>query len=178
MVWKRLAGLTALGLVVTACAFTVSDDGATDATDAGAPVDPAAERAALMEADRAFARTFAERGVEGWVSSFDEKGIQMPGGSAAAWGREEVEELAGRLFTAPNFTSLSWEPVYAQVAAAGDLGYTVGSYEATGTGEEGEQLTQRGNYVTIWRKQTDGSWKVVFDTGNPGPPLRVPAGWE
>lgn len=178
MVWKRLAGLTALVLLVTACAFTVSKDGETDGTEARATVDPAAERAALMDADREFAQAFAERGVEGWVSFFDDKGIQLPGGTAAAWGREEIEELAGRLFAAPNFTSLTWEPVYAQVAAAGDLGYTLGTYEATGTGEEGEELTQQGNYVTIWRKQEDGSWKVAFDTGNPGPPLRVPPGWE
>lgn len=187
MVWKRppglprlvlqLTGLLAPVVLLTACPSPAPEDGETDATEARASVDPAAEREALMEADRAFSQVFAEEGVDGWVSFFDKKGIQMPGGTAAAWGREEVERLARRLFDAPTFTSLSWEPVYAQVAAAGDLGFTLGNYLAKGTDEEGQEIGRRGNYVTIWRKQEDGSWKVAFDTGNPGPPLVVPAGW-
>lgn len=176
MVRRRLSALTALVLLLTACP-SPPGNGDTGATHARTAVDRTAEREALLEADREFARAFAERGVEGWVSFFDEKGVQMPGGATAAWGREEVESLARRLFDAPNFTALSWEPVHARVAASGDLGYTLGNYRATGTGEEGEEITQQGNYVTIWRKQEDGSWKVVVDTGNPAPPLRVPAGW-
>lgn len=147
-------------------------------TPAGSTSEMPAEREALMQADRDFAQAFADRGVEGWVSFFDERGIQMPGGTAAAWGRDEVRTLAGQLFEGPNFSALTWEPVYAQVAASEDLGFTLGNYHAEGTNEKGEAVVQEGNYVTIWRKQEDGSWKVAFDTGNPGPPLRVPAGWE
>lgn len=131
-----------------------------------------------MQADRDFARAFAERGIEGWVSFFDEMGIQMPGGMPTAWGREEVEKTSRQLFDTPNFTALSWEPVYAVVAEAGDLGYTLGDYVAEGLDAEGQTVTQQGNYVTIWRKQADDSWKVVFDTGNVGPPLQVPNEWR
>lgn len=177
MVRQRLSALTALVLLLTACPSPAPENGDTDLTEARTAVDRTAAREALLEADREFARVFAERGAEGWASFFDEQGVQMPGGGTAAWGRQEVEALARRLFDAPNFTALSWEPVYARVAAAGDLGYTLGNYEATGTGKEGEEITQRGNYVTIWRKQEDGSWRVVVDIGNPAPPLRVPAGW-
>ena len=181
MIWKRLPGLTPLVLLLTACPPPAPEHGDTDAMAARATVDLAAEREALMEVDREFSQVFAEEGVDGWVSFFDEKGIQMPAGAATAWGREEVERLARRLFDAPNFTSMSWEPVYAQVAAAGDssgdLGYTLGNYIARGIDAEGQEVAQRGNYVTIWRKQEDGSWKVALDTGNAGPPLQVPAGW-
>lgn len=143
----------------------------------GSARDLAAEREALLQADRDFASAFAEHGVEGWISSFDERGIQMPGGLPTAWGRDEVEATARQLFESPIFESLTWEPVYAVAAEAGDLGYTVGNYTARGTDAEGEQVIQDGNYVTIWRKQEDGTWKVALDTGNPGPPMRVPAGW-
>jgi ketosteroid isomerase-like protein len=174
MVWKRLLALTALVVMFTACPSPAPEGGSAERR---ATVDPAA-RQALMDADRAFAKAFADRGVEGWVSYFDEKGVQMPGGAEAAWGHDQIEALARRMFAPPNFTSLSWEPVYAQVAASADLGYTLGTYVAKGTNEDGEELVQRGNYLTVWRKQEDGSWKVAVDTGNPGPPLRVPEGWE
>lgn len=140
--------------------------------------DLAAWREELMQADREFAKAFSDRGVDGWVSFFDPQGVQMPGGAAAAWGREDIETLARRLFEAPSFTSLTWEPVYAMTASSGDLGYTLGNYLAKGTGPEGDELQQEGHYVTVWRRQEDGSWKVVLDTGNSGPPLRVPAGWR
>lgn len=173
--------LAALCLVVVlACSPSGRDDAGPEvsSTPADSAAKLTAERGALMQADRDFARAFADRGVEGWVSFFDERGIQMPGGMAAAWGRAEVETLAGQLFEGPHFSALTWEPVYAQVAASGDLGFTVGNYRAEGTNEEGETVVQEGNYVTIWHRQADGSWKVALDTGNPGPPLRVPSEWE
>jgi ketosteroid isomerase-like protein len=66
----------------------------------------------------------------------------------------------------PNFT-LSWEPLRADIAASGDLGWTTGSYTSEGIGPDGEPRRGQGRYVTIWRKAADGSWKVVMDLGNP-----------
>ena len=33
---------------------------------------------------------------------------------------------------------------------------------------EGEEVTREGTYVTIWKKDADGNWKFVLDTGNQG----------
>ena len=52
-------------------------------------------------------------------------------------------------------------------SAAGDLGYTLGTWQSTHYNEAGKGQVTTGKYVTIWRKQADGSWKVVFDGGNP-----------
>jgi uncharacterized protein (TIGR02246 family) len=144
--------------------------------EASSEVAPAAEEAALMKADRDFLRALQERGAEGWASTFAVDGIQIPGGSPVAWGRDEIRRLAEQLFTDASF-SLTWEPVYARVAASGDLGYTLGNYVAEGTTPGGEPLRQEGNYVTLWRKQEDGTWKVALDIGNPGPHTDKPKGW-
>jgi len=181
---RPIPGVSGISLTVLAltavlagsCASPAPEDHPEGDSDSAAR-DLTAEREALLQADRDFASAFAERGVEGWISFFDERGIQMPGGLPTAWGRDEVEATARQLFGSPGFESLTWEPVYAVAAQAGDLGYTVGNYTARGTDAEGEGVVQDGNYVTIWRKQEDGTWKVAFDTGNPGPPLRVPVGW-
>ena len=47
------------------------------------------------------------------------------------------------------------------------LGYTLGTWQSTHYNEAGKGQVTTGKYVTIWRKQADGSWKVVFDGGNP-----------
>jgi ketosteroid isomerase-like protein len=61
---------------------------------------------------------------------------------------------------------LTWEPLYADISVSGDLGYTYGLFAShTKTGK----LLGRGKYVTIWKKQRDGTWKYVLDGGNEGP---------
>ncbi len=59
--------------------------------------------------------------------------------------------------------TLTWEPQAAEVARSGDLGYTYGLYTVTT-----KDTSFQGTYVSIWKKQKDGSWKFVLDTGNPG----------
>ena len=57
----------------------------------------------------------------------------------------------------------------AEMAASGDLGYTFGNYVATSKDKDGKVVKHYGKYVTIWKKQADGSWKVAMDTGNSSP---------
>ena len=56
--------------------------------------------------------------------------------------------------------TLAWEPVAS--ARRGTIGFTVG--RGTYTGKDPAD-SRRTTYVTIWKQQTDGTWKVLFDTG-------------
>ena len=61
---------------------------------------------------------------------------------------------------------IEWAPVASGLSPAGDLGYTVGTSRYTAPDASGARVeTGRGSYVSIWRKQSDGGWKVLFDTG-------------
>ncbi len=108
----------------------------------------------LEAADRAFSADTSARGIEGWVAAFDPQGGMMRRG-ARIEGAQIREAMSGLLSKG----TLVWEPVAS--AKQGSIGFTVG--KATYTGEETWQST----YVTIWRQQPDGSWKVLFDTGRP-----------
>jgi ketosteroid isomerase-like protein len=66
-------------------------------------------------------------------------------------------------------TQIAWEPDEAQISAGGDMGYTMGHATITGKDKEGKATTSHSRYVTIWRKQADGSWKFIFDGGVPQP---------
>jgi ketosteroid isomerase-like protein len=69
----------------------------------------------------------------------------------------------------PANATLKWEPSFVDVSASGDLGYTWGRYTfivPTGV-KGGHPLLKMGTYVTIWKRQPGGAWKVVLDGGNP-----------
>jgi ketosteroid isomerase-like protein len=105
--------------------------------------------------------------VDGWVEYFADSGVMI--GPGHNWvGRAAIREVM-----APELgdttLSLTWRPVSAEVSAGGDLGYTIGRWERSWRGKD-STASKRGTYVTIWRKQGDGTWKVVLDVGNADPP--------
>lgn len=126
---------------------------------------PAADPQELIEADRAFARATAERGAEGWASFFSDSGRMIPNGQAEVRGRSRIEEAMAPLLSDPDY-SLTWEPEGAEISAGGNLGYTWGRYSSRRLAPEGGEQISQGRYLTIWRRQTDGSWKVELDMGN------------
>ena len=59
---------------------------------------------------------------------------------------------------------LAWQPAFAGMAESGDMGFTTGPWEAKGDVKD-EKPSGYGHFVTVWKKQTDGSWKFVVDLG-------------
>ena len=118
---------------------------------------------AIMDADREFARATAESGVDGWVSFFAEDGAMI--GETQVVGHDAIRAFMGPAFADSTF-SLQWEPAQAEVATSGDLGYTVGRYEARRMGPDGQPVRQTGSYLTVWKRGADGSWKVALDIGS------------
>jgi ketosteroid isomerase-like protein len=49
------------------------------------------------------------------------------------------------------------------VSSSGDIGYSRGTYTSRMIGPKGEPLTEPGKWVSIWRKQSDGEWRIVVD---------------
>ena len=59
--------------------------------------------------------------------------------------------------------SLTWQPDFVDVSSSGDLGYTYGKYAYTTTDSVGNKNTIEGIFHTVWKRQTDGKWKFVWD---------------
>lgn len=126
-----------------------------------------AMEAQLVEADRRFADSVQRRGLGAWVNAFAPGGRMISGGESYI-GMEAIRRRMLPAFADTTF-SLTWDPVYAEVSASGELGYTVGRY-TTSVGAGDAASTEQGTYLTVWRRQDDGSWKVQADIGNPAPP--------
>ena len=120
-----------------------------------------------METDRAFNRATAARGIDGWVEFAADDAAFMPEGVDFVRGKDAVRQAYAPMFARKGF-SLTWEPIEAVVSASGDLGYTLGRWKSSAINPEGKTVTGQGKYVTIWKKQKDGSWKAVVDIGNTG----------
>jgi ketosteroid isomerase-like protein len=122
----------------------------------------------LLALDREFDAATTRQGVDGWLSYFAPDGMMMPAGSDMVVGQPAIREFISKAFSTPGF-SLRWEPVDA--AVSGNLGYTYGISKVGHTDAAGKSTISYGKYVTIWRKQRDGDWKIALDMGNasPGP---------
>jgi ketosteroid isomerase-like protein len=128
--------------------------------------DPAAVRASLIAADEEFAAATAAHGIEGWMGAFDSTAIQMDPDKPFTPGTAFIRNAMTPVFADTSF-SLTWQPTMAFASADGDLGYTLGTWQSTHYTAAGAAQVSTGKYITIWRKQVDGGWKVVFDGGNP-----------
>ncbi len=120
----------------------------------------------LMEVEREFAQYSLDHGFyEAFATHLSEDAVTLNSGSQPTIG---IEEALARLEGGQG--ELFWYPVGADVAKSGDLGYTWGRYTFTGTNEAGETVVSHGKYMSVWKKQPDGTWKVVLDGGNDNPP--------
>ena len=115
-----------------------------------------------LEAD--FMKAAAEKGSAGYMSYYADDAVELPNGTDALQGKENISKTMGFLDQKNNH--LTWTPVGADMAASGDLGYTWGTYEFRATDKDGKPIVDHGKYTSIWKKQGDGKWKVVLDMGN------------
>jgi len=133
-------------------------------------VDTGAERDKLLQTDRDFAAFSLEKGAaEAFNRYLAEDALQLPAGKAPVSGRAAIYRNM-----APNQDKydLGWEPQQAEVARSGELGWSWGTYIVRYTNADGEPAEEHGKYVNVWKKQPDGRWRVILDTGNqsPSPP--------
>jgi ketosteroid isomerase-like protein len=117
---------------------------------------PSAALDSLVASERAFAGLSATSGVRtAFLEYLAPGGIifrPRPEPGRPAW------ESRG-----PVPAKLLWEPRYAEVAAAGDLGWTTGPWELRP--DDAKRPTAYGHFVSVWQRQADGAWRVAVDIG-------------
>jgi ketosteroid isomerase-like protein len=127
------------------------------------------EKAALMTLDTEWSKTGKD--IEKWVSYFAPDATFAMAAMPAMRGEKAIRQGVGPLMKAPGF-NVAWRPTRAEVAASGDLGYTAGTFELTVNNAAGLPSTEKGNYLTTWKK-INGAWKAIEDAGGPEAPSPV-----
>ena len=120
----------------------------------------------LLEVDRAFSNLSKEKGMNhAFMNYLAEEGVLLRPNKMPLVGRDKIMESFSRPDTS---FSLTWEPLFADVAESGELGYSYGIYKVEMYAPDGSPITSEGTYVSVWKKNEAGEWKFVLDTGNQG----------
>jgi ketosteroid isomerase-like protein len=112
----------------------------------------------LRATEEAFARTMADRDHQAFVSFLADETVFF-GQRDEIRGKEAVAAAWKPLYEMPE-APFSWQPESATVLDSGTLGLTSGPVLAP----DGSRI---GTFNSVWRRESDGSWKVVFDRGCP-----------
>jgi ketosteroid isomerase-like protein len=120
--------------------------------------DTAALASQVRDAERAFARTMADRDHAAFVSFLSDEAIFM-GEGAALRGKQAVATGWTRLYEGPR-APFSWEPEVVEVLDSGTLALSSGPVRDP----QGKRV---GTFNSIWRRDASGAWKIVFDKGCP-----------
>ncbi|MGB6690399.1 MAG: nuclear transport factor 2 family protein [Terracidiphilus sp.] len=121
----------------------------------------------LFDLEARFAKDVAVRGGKAVVDWFADDGTLLGNGQAPEVGRVAIAKTMTWL--AKDY-QLTWTPSDAVMGPSGDMGYTWGRYEGHSKDANGNPVTTSGRYITMWRKQPNGEWKVVLDAGANEPP--------
>jgi ketosteroid isomerase-like protein len=110
----------------------------------------------VREAETAFAKTMADRDLEAFAKFIADDAVFF-GQSAAFRGKAAVIESWKGLYQGEN-APFSWRPENVEVTSSGTLAHSSGPV----FNPQGKQF---GTFNSIWRREADGTWKVVFDKG-------------
>ena len=128
-------------------------------------VDTAAEEAAIRELDVEWMNAAQAKDVDTVLSFFADDASVLPPNAPIVTGKEAIRARQSELHSGPR-VAISWQTTRVEVSRSGDLAYSHGTYEETVNDPEGNPVTTVGKYVTVWKKQADGQWKVVADIFN------------
>jgi len=135
-----------------------------------------AQNDALDDMVRAEQRFAARALVAGWKQAF----LEYFADSASGFDDDQVvpaKELFRKLPDPPKDVQLIWEPRYGDIASSGDLGYLTGPVRRINPRVNGGR-PQPLIYASVWKRQGDGSFRVVMDMGVPTPaPVAFPPGF-
>jgi ketosteroid isomerase-like protein len=121
----------------------------------------------LRRLEAEFMKAAADHGSQGYLSYYADDAVEVPNGAPLIQGKTNIAKTMGFLDDTNNH--LTWSPVGADISASGDLGYTYGTFEFSSKDKLGKTIVDHGKYTSIWKKQKDGTWKVVLDMGNASP---------
>lgn len=117
----------------------------------------------------AFSQSVEHQDATAFVS-FVDADARFVGGSVQRGSAAIVQ--AWSIFFGDGAPKITWRPQFVEVLEDGTLALTRGPFRLITTDEDGTSTEHWGTFNSIWRKQQDDEWKIIFDAGNdaPGPP--------
>jgi ketosteroid isomerase-like protein len=150
-------------MLVLALLATLSGCG--DKRNAGADVKK------LMDTSRAWSKSVASGNLDKIVGFWTDDAVVMMPGEPVRRGKSEIISYVRTSLKTPGF-SISWEPVEGTISKSGDIGYLIEREHISFPDGHGGIVNRTARGVTIWKKQSDGSWRNAVDISQPAEDTR------
>lgn len=116
----------------------------------------------INNVEKDFEAMAAEKGIaEAFWFYADSNAVIKRGNDSLIKGKEGIRNY----YAAPYFktTSVKWSPDFVETSTDGTIGYTYGKYIWQSKDSTGKITESKGVFHTVWKRQSDGSWKYVWD---------------
>jgi len=128
----------------------------------------------LRDLDAKWAKAAATKDVEQTIAFYSDDAIVFPPNATSAATKEAIRNGWKEMFASPGFV-ISWQSTRVQVGKSGGMAWVSGTYEVTMNDTSGKPINDRGKYLEVWEKQTDGNWKCAADMWNSDLAASTPA---
>jgi len=129
---------------------------------------------ALKDTDAAWAKVMGAKDFEKSMTYYADDASLLIANAPAINGKDAIRSAMKPMYDDPNF-ALAFQASRVEVAKSADLGYTQGTYTLTITDPKTKKpFTDKGKYLTTYKKQADGTWKAVGDMVSSDEPLPTP----
>ena len=116
----------------------------------------------LFEVDRQFSQAALEKGYnKAFVAFAHPDAVLLRKNSMPIVGKSAIQKIFGGEI--PENVHFYWEPMDGEIALPGELGYTYGIYTF-----KTDTIVEKGTYISVWKKDENGDWKYILDSGNEG----------
>jgi uncharacterized protein (TIGR02246 family) len=133
-------------------------------TAASAPPDTHdADVQAIKDTEAAWSKASAAKDAEKFASYYTDDASLLPEDAPPVNGKDAIAKAVKQMMSDPNF-ALDFHGTRWDVAKSGDLAYAQGVYTMTMTNPKTKKADpDKGKYLTVFKKQTDGTWKAAED---------------
>ena len=121
------------------------------------------KKAEMIAAEISFSKFSELKGTRKALMEYiDSEGVLLRPNIMPLVGADAIDFISQANDTA---YTMIWQPKGGNIAGSGELGYTYGIYSIT---PKYKDSIMQGTYINIWKKQADGTWKLLLDSGNEG----------
>lgn len=167
---KRPLAFTTLLMLAVGCSGPAGERASTRSETAAGAVEMEALRAGLRTAVEAYQAAATSKDAAAVVAMYDEAALMIPPNGDLVEGLDGVRGYRFGFISTPG-VSLAFELVRVEVAESGDIGWSFAVGDITIERPDGSTGRDVVRDFHTWRRQADGSWKVVVDMWNSGMPL-------
>jgi len=133
----------------------------------------AQDEAAIRQIEKSWSSSINTRNIDAFMANYAPDAIGMAPNQPMASTPETLRKGISEMLALPGL-DMTFQTGGVTVAKSGDVAYSYGTYSLGVTGPDGKPMTDKGKYVTTWKKQADGAWKATLDIFNSDMPAMAP----